>query len=35
LREVGFDGYVTLERESGEDRLRDMQIGLALLKRYV
>jgi L-ribulose-5-phosphate 3-epimerase len=33
LRHVGFDGYVTLERESGEERLRDMRIGLAVLRR--
>jgi L-ribulose-5-phosphate 3-epimerase len=35
LRQVGFDGYATLERESGEERLRDMRNGLAVLRQYV
>ena len=35
LRQVGFEGHVTLERESGDERTRDMRSGLALLRRLI
>lgn len=32
LREVGFDGFLTIEREGGENRLRDIQQGKEFLE---
>ncbi|MGC9319040.1 MAG: sugar phosphate isomerase/epimerase family protein [Armatimonadota bacterium] len=35
LRSVGYDGWLCIERESGEDRLGDARRGLALLRTLV
>ena len=35
LKRVGFDGWVCVERESGEDRLGDARSALELLRRLV
>jgi len=34
LRKFGFDGYLTIERESGEDRVGDIIRGFEFLRRY-
>ena len=35
LEEVEFRGYLTVERESGDDRLADVAAGVAFLRRFV
>ncbi len=35
LEEVDYRGYLTLERESGENRLADVQAGVAFLRRLL
>lgn len=33
--EIGYDGWVCIERESGEDRIGDAISGLALLRSLI
>ncbi len=35
LKEIGFDGWVCIERESGKDRVRDAIDGLSLLRGLI
>jgi len=35
LKEIGFDGYLTIERECGEDPAHDIQLAIDFLKKYV
>ena len=35
LREIGFDGFLTIERECGDDPARDIQLAIDFLKKYV
>jgi sugar phosphate isomerase/epimerase len=35
LEEIEYQGWLTLERESGSDRLRDLADGVALLRRFI
>ncbi len=35
LRRVGYDGYLTIEREVGDDPARDIQLAIDFLKKYV
>jgi L-ribulose-5-phosphate 3-epimerase len=35
LRQVGFDGFLTIEREGGENRLQDIRQGKELLERLL
>jgi sugar phosphate isomerase/epimerase len=32
LREIGFDGYLTIERECGDDPLKDISEAVQFLK---
>ena len=35
LEEVEYRGYLTVERESGDNRLADVAAGVAFLRRFV
>jgi sugar phosphate isomerase/epimerase len=35
LEEIDYHGWLTIERESGDDRIRDVAEGVAFLKRFV
>ena len=35
LRVIGFDGFLTIERECGDDPARDIQLAIDFLKKYV
>ncbi len=35
LEEVEYRGYLTVERESGDNRLADVAAGVAFLRRFI
>ena len=35
LKEIGYDGYLTIERECGPDPAHDIQLAIDFLKKYV
>jgi len=34
LREIGYDGYLTIERETGDDPINDITIAIQMLKKF-
>ena len=35
LREIGFDGFLTIERECGDDPVADIKLGVDYIRRFV